>query len=70
MSWLTAGWVRIVGLIVGIVLLTAVGFKVVQRTTKTTFMDGSKQVIVNKCEPEIPLIGCSIWKVKLKAIWQ
>lgn len=36
-------------------------------TNKYVIKDGG---IINNCDKEVPLVGCSIFRVKLKAIWQ
>lgn len=41
----------------------------VKPDSKTVIQSGGRQVIIQG-EKEIPLAGCSIWKVKFKAVWQ
>jgi hypothetical protein len=66
-TWLP--WAKLAMLVLCILLLLGIGFKVFEPKSKTTVQAGGVGVI-NNCEKEIPLLGCSIHKFKLKAVWQ
>lgn len=66
-TWLS--WTKFGLLILAIILLFGIGYKVFEPKSKTTVQSGGIGV-VNNCEKETPILGCSIHRVKLKLIWQ
>lgn len=60
--------IRWVGIILVGLLTIGINYKLfVKPDTKINVKSGG---VYNACQAETPIMGCSIWKVKLKAIWQ
>lgn len=61
-------WVA--GVIIFLVLVGGIGYKIVAPTSKTVIGKGGKQIVLNTDKPQIPLGGCSIYKINVKGYWE
>ena len=58
------------GVVFLLIIMGGVGYKLVAPTSKTVVSNGGKLVTLNTSKPQIPLGGCSIYRINAKAYWE
>lgn len=52
------------------VLVGGIGYKIIAPSSKTVIAAGGRQVIVNTDGQDIPIGGCTIWRLNGKLSWK
>lgn len=60
----------IFGAVFLLIIMGGVGYKIVAPTSKTVVGKGGKVVNLNTSKPQIPLGGCSLYRINAKAYWE
>ena len=59
-----------VGGLLLLIIIGGVGYKIVAPTNNTVVGSGGRVVNISTTKPQVPLGGCSLWRVNARAYWE